>query len=62
MVQIPGPLCLNCGEEAPVADKENCEVCEALLDIDRLAEEAAEMEKDDLLTEEDDLHGSITGC
>ena len=39
-----------------------CEICDAVLTARRLHEEALEMEKDGILTEEDDLHGSNTGC
>lgn len=46
----------------PESGKENCPLCEEVLTLERLASEALDMEKDSLLTEEDDLHGSITGC
>ena len=41
---------------------EHCKECHELLTADRLTEEAEAMEKDGILTEEDVLHGSNTGC
>ena len=61
MIQID---CVSCGgaNGKPEPGMENCPLCEEVLIMERLIEEALEMEKDGLLTEEDDLHGSITGC
>jgi hypothetical protein len=56
--------CVSCegANEKPEPGMENCPVCKEILTLERLASEALDMEKDSLLTEEDDLHGSITGC
>ena len=55
-------LCCDGANGIPEPGKENCPLCEEILTMERLSAEAACMEKDGLLTEEDDLHGSNTGC
>ena len=46
----------------PNPGKENCPLCEEVLTLERLSSEARAMERDEILTEEDALHGSNTGC
>lgn len=57
-----GLLCTFCNERLAEPKSDYCRKCEAILKQDRLREEALEMEKDGILTEEDELHGSNTGC
>jgi uncharacterized Zn finger protein (UPF0148 family) len=61
MIQID---CVSCGgaNGKPEPGMVNCPLCEEVLTLERLASEALDIEKDGLLTEEDYLHGSITGC
>jgi len=54
--------CAFCGRAESEKALELCTECRDDLNRDRLAEEALLMEKDGILTEEDDINASITGC
>ncbi len=55
-------ICVFCDKEEAQQGSEHCSGCNEVLTADRLADEAVAMERDGILTEEDALHGSNTGC
>jgi len=59
---LDGESCAFCENRPAEQGKDYCRKCDDALQFDRLAEEALAMEIDGLITEEDDLHGSNTGC
>lgn len=59
---LDGESCAFCENRPAEQESDYCRKCNEALQFDRLAEEALEMEKDGIITEEDDLDASITGC
>lgn len=61
---LDGSSCAFCEDrEAEVeVGSDYCRRCNDVMNVNRLAEEAAAMEHDGILTETDDIDASNTGC